>query len=63
MSEQSDGQLYYDKGHPGLAAAFLSGYGDGTYDVYAYYNDDDAIAKIEIILISDGKDDEHLQEQ
>jgi len=29
---------------------FQSGYGDGVYDIYAYYNEDDIIVKVEIIL-------------
>tara|TARA_R110002020_G_C15998525_1_gene750008 strand:- start:55 stop:447 length:393 start_codon:yes stop_codon:yes gene_type:complete len=32
------------------ALTFSSGYGDGSYSVYGYINDDDRIIKVEIIM-------------
>jgi hypothetical protein len=43
---------------PGFLVAFSTGYGDGAYDVWATYNKDGLIAKVEVIFIPDGEDDE-----
>ena len=37
----------------GLGVAFTSGWGDGSYPVYAYYDTSGRISKIEIVTISD----------
>ena len=51
------GQLNYKMGHPGLAVAFRSGFGDGTYEVWATIRDcgkwGERVAKVEVIFISD----------
>lgn len=51
------GQLNYRLGHPGLAVAFSSGFGDGVYDVYATVRDFGAlgerVARVEIELVPD----------
>ena len=49
-SKKRAGQLNYRLGHPGLGVAFASGYGDGTYEVFATYDDDGTIVKVEIEL-------------
>lgn len=41
-------QIHYQMGHPGVAVAFRSGYGDGTYPVYGYFNKDGRCVKVEI---------------
>jgi len=41
----------------GLGVAFTSGWGDGSYPVYAYYDTSGRISKIEIVTIED-EDDE-----
>lgn len=50
-------QLNYKMGHAGLGVAFISGFGDGEYEVYATYKDfgdfGKRITKVEIELISD----------
>jgi hypothetical protein len=38
--------------------AFASGYGDGTYPVYATYNEDGRIARIEIVMIDENEIDD-----
>lgn len=45
-------QIYYGLGHPGLAVVFSSGYGDGCYDVYGYFNKEGRIAKIEVEMMN-----------
>jgi hypothetical protein len=51
------GQLNYRVGHPGLAVAFPSGFGDGMYEVWATIRDcgewGDRVAKVEIILVDE----------
>ena len=37
----------------GLGVAFTSGWGDGSYPVYAYYDTSGRISKIEIVTISE----------
>lgn len=41
-------QLKYTKGHPGVAVAFRSGYGDGYYPVYGWFNKEGRCMKVEI---------------
>lgn len=43
-------QLNYKLGHPGVAVAFNSGYGDGCYKVYGFFNKDGRCVKVEIIM-------------
>jgi len=38
LSEERSGQLNYNAGHPGVAVAFSTAYGDGVYPVYANYD-------------------------
>lgn len=56
-SEKQGGSVPYPMGHEGLAVAFASGLGDGTYAVYANYVDVPSwgrrIKSVEIELISD----------
>lgn len=53
--EKQAGQLNYALGHPGVAVAFRSGLGDGTYDVMAEYEEVPGwgrrIVKIQINLV------------
>lgn len=51
-TEDGGGQLNYKKGHPGVAVACSTGYGDGCYPVYAEYNEEGRIAKIIIETIT-----------
>ena len=41
-------QFNYDMGHEGLGIITSTGYGDGSYPVYATYNDQGRVSKIEI---------------
>jgi len=54
-------QFNYDLGHPGLGVVVSTGYGDGTYPVYAEFNDDGRVAKVWIEFI-DRNDETHEQE-
>jgi hypothetical protein len=42
------GQLNYSRGHEGAGVVFASGYGDGQYPVYATFNDEGRVIKVEI---------------
>jgi hypothetical protein len=48
LTKEGYGQIHYNLGHPGLAVAFTSGYGDGEYPVFAEINKDNRIVKITI---------------
>ncbi len=53
------GQVNYAHGDAGLAVAFASGFGDGTYEVFAHYIDagdswGERIGRIEIVLEDGG---------
>lgn len=50
LSNESAGQLRFKLGHAGAGVAFSSGYGDGCYPVYATYNKEGRIVKVEIIM-------------
>lgn len=45
MSDESGGQLHNELGID-IAVAFSSGYGDGVYPVYGYYNSEGRIMKV-----------------
>lgn len=53
LSEDSAGQL-----GRGSAVAVSSGYGDGVYPVYATYNDEGRITKMEVVFVSEEDEDE-----
>jgi hypothetical protein len=53
LADSSAGSMMH-----GLAVAFSSGYGDGVYPVYATYNDDGRIVKVEIEMGFDDEDEE-----
>jgi hypothetical protein len=46
-------QFNYDLGHAGLGVATSTGYGDGCYPVYATFNDEGRVAKIEVEFINE----------
>jgi hypothetical protein len=49
-------QFDYDLGHAGLGVVVSTGYGDGTYPVYAEFNDEGRVARVWVEFI--GQDDE-----
>src|SRR6516164_6086769 len=51
-------QFNYDLGHAGLGVVVETGYGDGTYPVYAQFNDDGRIAKVWVEFIGQDEADE-----
>jgi hypothetical protein len=51
LGEGCGGQLNFEHGHEGAGVAVSSGYGDGTYPVYAHYNKDGRVRKVEIVFI------------
>lgn len=60
LSEQGHGQLDYNLGHPGVGVAFRTAFGDGIYPVYATYDDNDTLVKVEVLFTDydDEQDDE-----
>ena len=48
VKKAGGGQLNYKMGHAGAGVVCSSGHGDGTYPVYAYYNEEGRIMKVEI---------------
>jgi len=62
LTEESAGQLNYARGHVGAGVAFSSGYGDGCYEVWARYVDDDdwgtRIAEVRVIMINDEEEED-----
>ena len=48
-------QFHYDLGHAGLGMVVSTGYGDGTYPVYAEFTRDGRIARVCVEFI--GRDD------
>jgi hypothetical protein len=44
--EKLGGQLNFNIGHAGAGVVVRSGYGDGTYPVYALYNDEGRVSKL-----------------
>jgi hypothetical protein len=51
-------QFCYDLGHAGLGIVVSTGYGDGTYPVYAELNDEGRIAKVWVEFIGEDDTDE-----
>ena len=54
LSPQGGGQLRFPNGHAGLGVVFASGWGDGTYEVFADVDDTlekGRIIRVEIVLI------------
>ena len=49
-------QFHYDLGHAGWVSSSRPAYGDGTYPVYAEFNEEGRIAKVWVEFI--GQDDE-----
>jgi hypothetical protein len=49
-------QFHYDLGHPGLGVVVSTGYGDGTYPVYAEFTEGGRVARVWVEFI--GQDDE-----
>lgn len=52
LSENSAGELGLSS-----AVAVSSGYGDGVYPVYAHYNDDGRIVRMEVVFSGEDEDD------
>lgn len=50
LSHEGYGQLCFKLGHKGIGVVFASGYGDGFYPVYGYFNKDSRIVKVEVIM-------------
>jgi hypothetical protein len=51
-------QYDYDLGHPGLGVVVSTGYGDGTYPVFAEFNDEGRIAKVWVEFIGQDESSE-----
>lgn len=57
LSENSAGQLGI-----GDAVAVSSGYGDGVYPVYAHYNHEGRIERLEVVFVINDEDEDDVQE-
>jgi len=53
QSKDQGGQLNFALGHAGAGVAVSSGYGDGYYPVYAHYNKEGRVSKVEIKFMED----------
>jgi len=51
FNEKRHAQYHYDHGHPGLGVLVESGYGDGTYEVFARKNGAGRIAEVRIVFV------------
>lgn len=51
-SDAGAGELHYKLGHSGAGVAFRSGYGDGSYPVYARMSADGRVAEVRVVMIS-----------
>lgn len=54
-------QFSYDLGHPGLGVVVSTGYGDGTYPVYAEFNSEGRVAKVWVDFLADADAEEELR--
>ncbi len=50
LSDEGHGQLNYQLGHPGIGVAFSTAIGDGYYPVYAVYNNEGHLIKVEVVF-------------
>jgi hypothetical protein len=50
--DKQTAQFNYDLGHEGLGVVTTTGYGDGGYPVYATFNEEGRVTKIEIEFIT-----------
>lgn len=55
-------QANYEAGHSGKGIFSATGWGDGMYEVYATFNSDGRIAKLEVIFIEDEDHDAENRE-
>lgn len=60
LSKDGHGQLHYNMGHPGVGVAFRTAFGDGYYPVYATYDDDGFLVKVEVVFQDTPEDDVDL---
>lgn len=56
LSEDGHGQLNYNLGHPGVGVAFSTAFGDGKYPVYAHYDDEGIVFKVEVEFFNPEED-------
>ena len=50
-SDDCYGQLNYEMGHAGAGVVVSSGYGDGSYPVYAKFNKDGHIMEVKVVFL------------
>lgn len=60
LSDEGYGQLNYTMGHAGVGVAFRTAWGDGMYPVYAVYDDNGNLLKVEVVF--QGEDEEDFDE-
>lgn len=64
LSEDGYDQLNYTMGHPGVGVAFRTAFGDGMYPVFATYDDNGDLMKVEVQFFSeDDEETDYLTEE
>lgn len=58
LSEDGHGQLRYKMGHEGVGVAFRTAFGDGYYPVYAVYDDNGDLMKVEVQFFEPNNEDD-----
>lgn len=53
LSDQGHGELNFVNGFPGIGVAFRTAFGDGIYPVYAIYDGNGDLKKVEIVFDED----------
>jgi hypothetical protein len=61
LSNEGHGQLNYNIGHPGVGVAFRTAFGDGMYPVYATYDDNGYLVKVEVVFQDDSEEDNNYE--
>lgn len=64
LSEDGFGQLKYKMGHEGVGVAFRTAFGDGMYPVYAIYDNNGDLYKVEVQFFSlEDEETDYLTEE
>ena len=58
LSEAGHGELKFKMGHTGAGVAFRTAFGDGVYPVYAHYNEDGVVYKVEVEFFDPNEEDD-----
>ena len=53
-------QFNYALGHAGLGVCVNTGYGDGSYPVYARFGDEGRVAEVRVVFMDEDSSDDNL---